>query len=206
MATPRTAQRKSSRPTRAEQAAARREELLSVAVRHFAAKGFEATNLEDVAGDAGVTKGLLYHYFGSKRDLFLACVESLSFETTLDAFPAIVNGAPVGDVVSLVTAEAAKVIRSHEDEVRILIQSTLAGDADAQRRITTLLTTFEQRLGAALGDAPDIDPDADCAVAAANLVSALIAQVLLRTELRVAGDLDAALRELVRVTSRGLVR
>lgn len=206
MANSPAAQRKSNRPTRAEQAAARREELMSVAVRHFAAKGFEATNLEDVANDAGVTKGLLYHYFGSKRDLFLACVESLSFETTLDAFGAIVNGAPVGDVVSLVTAEATRVIRSHEDEVRFLIQSTLAGDGDAHARITTLLATFEERLGAALADAPDIDPDAECAVAAANLVSALIAQVLLRPELGVARDLDGSLRELVRVTSRGLTR
>lgn len=177
-----------------------------MAVRHFAAKGFEATNLEDVANDAGVTKGLLYHYFGSKRDLFLACVESLSFETTLDAFSAIVNGAPVADVVSLVTAEAAKVILAHEDEVRFLIQSTFAGDEDAHARITTLLSTFEERLGAALADAPDIDPEADSAIAAANLISALLAHVLLRPAFGVERDLDGALRELVRVTSRGLAR
>lgn len=45
------------------------ERLVEVALRLFAEKGFEGTSVQDVVGAAGVTKGAMYHYFGSKDDL-----------------------------------------------------------------------------------------------------------------------------------------
>jgi TetR/AcrR family fatty acid metabolism transcriptional regulator len=47
----------------------RREELLEAAVRVFAAKGFHQSRVGDIAGEAGVAHGLLYHYFRSKEDV-----------------------------------------------------------------------------------------------------------------------------------------
>ncbi|MEU8802023.1 TetR/AcrR family transcriptional regulator [Spirillospora sp. NPDC048819] len=43
--------------------------LLAVATRMFADKGFENTSVQEIVGAAGVTKGAMYHYFGSKDDL-----------------------------------------------------------------------------------------------------------------------------------------
>jgi AcrR family transcriptional regulator len=43
--------------------------LLAVATRMFAAKGFESTSVQEIVNAAGVTKGAMYHYFGSKDDL-----------------------------------------------------------------------------------------------------------------------------------------
>src|SRR5699024_796155 len=40
-----------------------------VATRLFAERGFEATSVQQIVNDAGVTKGAMYHYFGSKDDL-----------------------------------------------------------------------------------------------------------------------------------------
>ncbi|OAA27378.1 transcriptional regulator [Frankia sp. EI5c] len=45
------------------------ERLLGVARKLFAEKGFEGTSVQDVVAAAGVTKGALYHYFGSKDEL-----------------------------------------------------------------------------------------------------------------------------------------
>lgn len=45
------------------------ERLVSAALRLFAEKGFEGTSVQDVVTAAGVTKGAMYHYFGSKEDL-----------------------------------------------------------------------------------------------------------------------------------------
>nr|WP_165938431.1 TetR/AcrR family transcriptional regulator [Parafrankia sp. Ea1.12] len=45
------------------------ERLLGVALKLFAEKGFEGTSVQDVVAAAGVTKGAMYHYFGSKDDL-----------------------------------------------------------------------------------------------------------------------------------------
>ncbi|QKW35984.1 TetR/AcrR family transcriptional regulator [Actinomadura sp. NAK00032] len=43
--------------------------LLAVATRMFADKGFENTSVQEIVNAAGVTKGAMYHYFGSKDDL-----------------------------------------------------------------------------------------------------------------------------------------
>jgi TetR/AcrR family transcriptional regulator, fatty acid metabolism regulator protein len=47
----------------------RRTELLDAAVRVFAAKGFHASRVGDIATEAGVAHGLLYHYFRSKDEV-----------------------------------------------------------------------------------------------------------------------------------------
>jgi TetR/AcrR family transcriptional regulator, fatty acid metabolism regulator protein len=50
----------------AERISDRRRELLDAAVRVFARKGFRAARVGDIAEEAGVAHGLLYHYFRSK--------------------------------------------------------------------------------------------------------------------------------------------
>jgi AcrR family transcriptional regulator len=45
------------------------ERLLGAATRLFAERGFESTSVQEVVVAAGVTKGAMYHYFGSKDDL-----------------------------------------------------------------------------------------------------------------------------------------
>jgi TetR/AcrR family fatty acid metabolism transcriptional regulator len=47
----------------------KREQILQAAVRVFAAKGYHACRVGDIAAEAGVAHGLLYHYFRSKEDV-----------------------------------------------------------------------------------------------------------------------------------------
>jgi AcrR family transcriptional regulator len=49
--------------------------LLEAAAAVFAARGFTAASLDEVAHAAGYTKGAIYSHFGSKAELFLALVE-----------------------------------------------------------------------------------------------------------------------------------
>jgi AcrR family transcriptional regulator len=53
----------------AERTIDRRRELLDAAVRVFARKGFHASRVGDIAEEAGVAHGLLYHYFRSKDEV-----------------------------------------------------------------------------------------------------------------------------------------
>jgi AcrR family transcriptional regulator len=50
----------------------RRVQLLDAAQRVFSRKGFHAANVADVAAEAGVSQGTVYHYFDSKEALLLA--------------------------------------------------------------------------------------------------------------------------------------
>ena len=49
-----------------------RERILAVAARLFAAGGFEATSMRDIAGPSGLLAGSIYHHFRSKNDLIQA--------------------------------------------------------------------------------------------------------------------------------------
>lgn len=60
----------------------RREQILDAAERLFAQRGYEAVTAREVAREAGITPGLLNHYFGGKRGLFVTLVERLGPQIT----------------------------------------------------------------------------------------------------------------------------
>jgi AcrR family transcriptional regulator len=53
----------------------RREEVLEVAARVFAEKGYRAANVSDIVERAGIGRGTFYLYFDSKQDVFLELIE-----------------------------------------------------------------------------------------------------------------------------------
>jgi AcrR family transcriptional regulator len=63
----------------------RQDEILQAACRIFARLGYSATNVEDIANEAGIAKGTVYLYFKSKEEIFAAVlardVESLTDRT-----------------------------------------------------------------------------------------------------------------------------
>jgi AcrR family transcriptional regulator len=63
------------RATRAQAKVQTRERLLEAARRVFVERGFHAATLDQVAEEAGYTKGAVYSAFESKADLFLAILE-----------------------------------------------------------------------------------------------------------------------------------
>ncbi|MDD5491458.1 MAG: helix-turn-helix domain containing protein, partial [bacterium] len=53
----------------------RKTELLTAARTIFTHKGFHRSTMDDVASEAGISKGALYLYFPSKEKLFMAIIE-----------------------------------------------------------------------------------------------------------------------------------
>jgi AcrR family transcriptional regulator len=74
--------------TRSERAALTRRELLDVARRRFYADGYHATTLDDIADEAGYTKGAVYSTFKSKAGLFLALFDEV-VDTTVEGMRAL---------------------------------------------------------------------------------------------------------------------
>jgi AcrR family transcriptional regulator len=56
-------------PETSRRSETRREDLLLAAVRVFAEKGYHACRVSDIAAEAGVSHGLVYHYFASKDEV-----------------------------------------------------------------------------------------------------------------------------------------
>lgn len=59
------------------EADARREQILDCAVRLFGERPYAAVSTVDIAAQAGVARGLINHYFGTKRELYLAVVRRM---------------------------------------------------------------------------------------------------------------------------------
>lgn len=64
--------------TQAERSAATIASIISAARQLFAARGFAATSIHDIARRAGVAKGAVYHHFDSKAEIFLRVFEQMT--------------------------------------------------------------------------------------------------------------------------------
>ena len=67
---------------KAVKAEATRQSLIAAARDLFGEQGYAATSVDEIARQAGVTKGALYHHFRDKDDLFRAVVEDVKREVT----------------------------------------------------------------------------------------------------------------------------
>jgi AcrR family transcriptional regulator len=67
--------KKPGRPSDPEHCARRRDDILDAAVQLFAQRGYQQTDMQELADKVGVGKGTLYRYFTSKDSLFLAAAD-----------------------------------------------------------------------------------------------------------------------------------
>jgi AcrR family transcriptional regulator len=113
---------------------ARRQQILSVAVRLFGERGYADVSTTDVARSAGVARGLINHYFGTKKDLYLAVVRVM-----LTVPGEAVAGLPDGDlptrIDALVTWFLDVVSRHSTSWLAAINAGGMAGDPDVDRVI-----------------------------------------------------------------------
>jgi AcrR family transcriptional regulator len=81
---------------RQERSRRAREALLDAALSRFAANGYDATTVEEIAKDAGIAVGAFYLHFRSKRQVLLVLVDRL-----LREFESVPRNARSGDPVSI---------------------------------------------------------------------------------------------------------
>jgi AcrR family transcriptional regulator len=54
----------------------RRRQLLGIGLSKLVEKPIQDLSIDEVAAEAGISRGLLFHYFPTKRDFYLACIEA----------------------------------------------------------------------------------------------------------------------------------
>lgn len=137
-------------------AAERRRQILDAAVRVFARQGFHGSRVSDIADEAGVAYGLLYHYFRSK-DQLLSTVFSERWKLMLEAIESAdrreasgreklddIAGFIVGsyhrdpDLMKVIIVEVTRAAnsfgRTHLDEIRQAFDGIAAIVAAAQAK------------------------------------------------------------------------
>jgi AcrR family transcriptional regulator len=108
----------------------RRRQLLDVACRVFAERGFHATAMDDIATAAGVTKPVLYQHFPSKRALFLELLDDLG-KRLLDGLGEATRAANTGrERVEAGFAAYFRFVTGDEAAFRVLFGASARNDAD----------------------------------------------------------------------------
>jgi AcrR family transcriptional regulator len=147
-------------------AADRRQQILDAAVRVFARQGFHTCRVSDIADEAGVAYGLVYHYFGSKEQV----LDTLFLERwsiLLDAIKGIGNGP--GTAREKLEAVASFIVDSysHDPELMkvIIVEVTRAANSFGQTHLGEIrqaYTGIAEIVRLAQGDGSfrsDISPD-----------------------------------------------
>lgn len=122
---------------------ARRDQILRVAARLFGERPYSEVSISDIANEAGIARGLLHHYFGSKRELYLEVVRASAqaplgqepvlgttqaWTTAVDSFLAAIEHNPARwlNAVNVGGAERDDEVAAILDETReILADQTL---------------------------------------------------------------------------------
>jgi len=97
-----------------------REKLYAAAARVFARKGYAATTVREIVQQAGVTKPVLYYYFGSKEGIYRAVLETArnDFEERIDAVEKLRGSASLR--VRRLCEEVFSLLHKHLDATRLM--------------------------------------------------------------------------------------
>jgi TetR/AcrR family fatty acid metabolism transcriptional regulator len=137
--------------------------ILDAAVRVFAARGYHTSRVGDIAEEAGIAHGLLYHYFSSKEEV-LETVFRENWSELLEAFARI----EASEATSLEQLAAiAKILlrawRERPDLVRVMVREVarspqLQGQVDEIREGFQLIQRVIERGQADGSFRDDVDP------------------------------------------------
>lgn len=96
-----------------------RKKLLSAAAEHFAEKGFDNANINEISRAAGFASGTVYNYFKSKKALFSAVVSEAA-KLTIRKYDKIKLGKNVRDSLKELATADVSVLRDEEAFVKVL--------------------------------------------------------------------------------------
>jgi AcrR family transcriptional regulator len=145
---------------------ARREQILATARRLLEAGGYDAVSMSDVADAAEVTRGLVHHYFGSKRELYLDVVRSVLSEA-----PALATPSDVGSREEMVARNTHALLDYLDANRGLLMAMAPSADPGRDPEVAALAdlareAAVDQVLRNHLGDTADAPPEARLVVRA----------------------------------------
>ena len=162
--------------SRAKPAAEKRRLILDAAVRVFARQGFHACRVADIADEAGVAYGLVYHYFGSKDEV----LDTLFLErwnVMLDLIRHVdAEEIPVREKLSAIASFIVDSYQHDPDLMKVIIvEVTRAANSFGDTHLGTIREAYELIGGmiAAAQESGEFKPEIDSRFAAMAFYGAI---------------------------------
>lgn len=129
--------------------ARRREELIRLGRELFAGQSYDALSVEDIAAAAGISKGLLYHYFQTKRDFYVEVVRSAAEEIRELTVPDPAQ--PLREQLKQSIASYLEYAEHHIEGVRAVFEGGVGSDPEFRRITEELRAIYIGRILRGLG-------------------------------------------------------
>ena len=120
--------------------------ILDAAIRVFGRQGFHACRVSDIADEAGVAYGLVYHYFGSKEEI-LNTLFTERWQVMLDAISEIdeKQDVPARDKLYMVAGFIIDSYRHDPDLMKVIIvEVTRAANSFGRAHLATIRQAYER--------------------------------------------------------------
>jgi AcrR family transcriptional regulator len=123
-------------PTRRRSADERRDEILTIAIEHFAIGGYRGTSTDVIAREARISQPYLFRLFRTKQELFLAC-DARACEKVLETFRRAASGAPPGEKLAAMGRAYTDELLPDRHAVLMMMQGFAAtgGDPDIRAHV-----------------------------------------------------------------------
>jgi AcrR family transcriptional regulator len=131
------------RTRRQAQADARREQLLAVALEQFSQKGVRGSTIRDIAQAAGITEGLIYHYFSSKLALLQAVMERHSPAQEIAALLPELRGVPAREAFTRLGRRFLEILTRNREFITMLHAEVHRDPAIAKVLAQTVTPVFQ---------------------------------------------------------------
>lgn len=128
---------------------ARRAQLLTLGKRVFSARAYDAVGTDELAAEAGISVGLLYHYFGSKKGFYVATIRAAA-----DDLLAAVRFAPGVPLAGSAPAALGAFLDFIEDNATLyqgLMRGGVGADGEVHDILEEVRTTLMVRVLDAAG-------------------------------------------------------
>ncbi len=138
------------RLTRKEQQQRTRSRLLSSAAKVFACKGMQQASVDEVAEEAGYTKGAFYANFKSKEELFLAMLDERFGERIEEVERAFASDESPPEQARHAAGDFARVARADPESERLFMEfaNYAMQNEDFRQELLTRFATLRSRLAA----------------------------------------------------------
>jgi AcrR family transcriptional regulator len=141
-----TGARREKRPRRQRlETDERRAHLLELSMQAFSDRAYDDVSIDDIARAAGISKGLLYHYFPTKRDFYIAGLREAARQLTDKVLAAPTSAAPLEKLRHGLDTYLEHVLR-HARAYRSLLRGGIGTDPEVAAVVEGVRATFRERL------------------------------------------------------------
>ena len=202
--------------TQEERSEKSRQQILDSALKLFSHKGYGATSVRDVAEDAGLSKGNVYHHFPDKETIFRALIDRYFEAMSSPDFPfnrALASGS-FPENLEQIGQSIREVIRDYREYIALIYVDVVEFDGTHVRKFYANMadrfnvfmkaTGMEKELEAKLADG--LSPVSAVVLATRIFYNYFTVEILFGVKDHFGKETDAAVTEISRILRHGMLR